>query len=85
MKITNVRVYKFKKEGSNLKGFANITIDDCLVVNDIKIMDGQKGLFIAFPSKKGNDDKYNDIVFPITKEAREAITNRIIKEYEETV
>lgn len=83
MKITEVRVSVLKNnEKSSLAGFANITIDDELVIKGIKIVNGRNGLFISMPATKGNDDQYYDDVFPITVECWEYLNETILAEYE---
>lgn len=71
----------YKREYNNLKATANITIDDCFVVKGILIMEGKNGLFMSMPSKKDNNGDYKDICFPITKEARQQISDEIMKQY----
>lgn len=71
----------YKREYNNLKGTANITIDDCFVVKGILIMEGKNGLFMSMPSKKDKNGDYKDICFPITKEARQQISDEIMKQY----
>ena len=68
-------------EKDNLKGFASLTIDKCFIVTDLKIMSGQNGLFVSFPSKKIGDD-WKDTCFPITKDAREQIIKVVLDAYE---
>lgn len=80
MKITKVNVRLYEK--SSLKGFADVTLDDCLVLTGIKIVDGKKGHFISMPSEAGADDKYYDIYFPITKDFREELEDAVLDEYE---
>lgn len=72
MKITDVRVRKITKEGK-MKAIVSITIDDEFVVHDIKVIEGEKGLFIAMPSKKATDGEYRDIAHPINQATRENI------------
>ena len=72
MQITDVRVRKVAKEGK-LKAVVSITIDDEFVVHDIKVIEGEKGLFIAMPSKKALDGEYRDIAHPINTATRERI------------
>lgn len=84
MKVTRVKI--FKGRGGILANM-NITIDDCLAVNGIKVIEGSKGRFISFPQtsyedKHGNT-QYRDIVFPCTKEARAALDRVLMKKYEE--
>ena len=80
MQITDVRVRKVAKEGK-LKAVVSITMDDEFVVHDIKVIEGEKGLFIAMPSKKALDGEYRDIAHPINSETRTMIENAILKEY----
>ncbi len=82
MKITNVKVNKVKKEDSRLRGLATITLDDEIVIHNIRIIEGEKGLFIAMPSRKVEENKYADIVHPIKKEIRNIIEEKILEKYE---
>ena len=82
MKITDVRVRKVVKEGK-LKAVVSITLDDEFVVHDIKVIEGEKGLFIAMPSKKAVDGEYRDIAHPINSSTREKIQSTILVKYEE--
>jgi len=84
MNITDVNVRLIKKEGK-MKAVASITIDDEFVVHDIKIIDGEKGSFIAMPSRKAQDGEYRDIVHPINQETRTFLQNLILNKYEEVV
>ncbi|HPZ23311.1 MAG TPA: septation regulator SpoVG, partial [Bacilli bacterium] len=81
MKITNVRVRVIEKENSKMRGFASVTIDDEFVVHDIRILEGNDGLFLAMPSKQIAPGEYRDIAHPINQEARELFTEAILKEY----
>ena len=81
MQITDVRVRKVAKEGK-LKAVVSITMDEEFVVNDIKVIEGEKGLFIAMPSKKTADGEYRDIAHPINSETRERIQSIILERYE---
>ena len=81
MNITDVRIRKIDQEGK-LKGVASITIDDVFVVHDIKVIQGDHGLFIAMPSLKTAEGDYRDIAHPITSETREQIQTAIIGAYE---
>ena len=83
MKITDVRVRLVQKEESKLKAVASITIDDCFVVHDIKIIDGSEGYFIAMPSRKTNEGEYKDIVHPINTETREQIIKVVLDAFKE--
>ena len=81
MTITDVRVRKITKEGK-MKAVVSITLDDEFVVHDIKVIEGEKGLFIAMPSKKSADGEYRDIAHPINSTTRDAIQNKILEAYE---
>ena len=70
-----------KKDDSKLKAVASITIDDCFVVHDIKIIEGADEMFISMPSRKTPDGEYKDIVHPINTPTRELIKNAIMEEY----
>ena len=83
MNITDVNVRLIKKEGK-MKAVASITIDNEFVVHDIKIIDGEKGSFIAMPSRKAQDGEYRDIAHPINSSTRNEIQTIILKKYEET-
>ena len=82
MNITEVRVRLVKKEDSKLKAAASITIDDCFVIHDIKVISGTDGLFIAMPSRKTPEGEFKDIVHPINTETREMISKKVIEAYE---
>ena len=84
MNITDVRVRKVAKEGK-MKAVVSITIDDEFVVHDIKVIEGEKGLFIAMPSRKATDGEYRDIAHPINSTTRTEILNIILTNYEETI
>jgi stage V sporulation protein G len=78
--ITEVRVRRVAT-GGKLKAFASITIDDVFVVHDLKVIEGQKGLFVAMPSRKTGNGEFKDIAHPIATEARSMIQDKIIGEY----
>jgi len=82
MEITDVRVRMITKEGK-MKAVASITIDGVFAVHDIKIVDGEKGLFIAMPSRKTQEGEYRDIAHPINSETRERIQQIILDKYAE--
>ena len=84
MPITDVRVRKVAQHGQ-LKPVVSITIDDEFVVHDIKVIEGEKGLFIAMPSKKALDGEYRDIAHPINTATRERIQTTILGKYEEAL
>lgn len=82
MKITEARVYPLSNKDSNLKAFASITIDDVVCITGIRIIEGKNGLFMSMPQSKDNEGEYHDVAFPITKDAREAIQDAVLDEYE---
>ena len=84
MQITDVRIRRVEKEGK-MKAVVSITIDEEFVVHDIKIIEGEKGLFIAMPSLKAADGEYRDIAHPINSGTRERIQKLILEKYEETL
>lgn len=85
MQITDVRVRKISSENSNkMKAIASITIDGVFVVHDIKILEGEKGMFIAMPSRKLSDGEFRDIAHPINTETREMLQEMILNKYNET-
>ena len=81
LKISDVRIRFVKKEDSKLKAVASITIEDCFVVHDIKIIDGADGPFIAMPSRKTSDGEFKDIAHPLNTETREELKNAILTAY----
>lgn len=84
MNITDVRVRKVAKEGK-MKAVVSITLDEEFVVHDIKVIEGEKGLFIAMPSRKATDGEYRDIAHPINSQTRERIQKIIFNKYEEAM
>ena len=82
MQITDVRVRKVTKEGK-MRAVVSITIDDVFVVHDIKVIEGEKGLFIAMTSRKASDGEYRDIAHPINSETRDKIQSLILEKYQE--
>ncbi len=78
LKISDVRIRLIQKEDSKLKAVASMTIEDCFVVHDVKIIEGKDGYFIAMPSRKASDGEYKDIVHPINTETRQEIINIIL-------
>ena len=84
MTITDVRIRKIATEG-NMKAIVSVTFDNEFVVHDIKVIEGQNGLFIAMPSRKTPDGEFKDIAHPINTDTREKIQNSILKAYEEAM
>ena len=84
MKITDIRLRAVKSENEvKLKAYADVTFDGSFVVHGLKIIDGQKGMFVAMPSRKMPDGEYKDIAHPITPELRKEITDTVIARYTE--
>ena len=83
MRITDVRVRLVKKDDSKVKGVASVTFDECFVVHDIKIIEGNEGYFIAMPSRKTGDGEFKDIAHPIKSETREELIKAIFAAFEE--
>jgi len=83
--ITNVQINSPKNTNSKILAFAKITIDDSFVVDNLKIIDGSKGIFVAMPSNKNTKtQEFQDIAFPITKECRKYVTETILEAYNKT-
>lgn len=84
MQITDVRIRKVDRDGK-MKAVVSITIDEEFVVHDIKVIEGEKGLFIAMPSRKASDGEYRDIAHPINSATRDHIQRLILDKYEESL
>lgn len=82
MQVTDIRIRGVEKEGK-MKAVVSITIDDEFVVHDIKIIEGEKGMFIAMPSRKAADGEYRDIAHPINTATRERLQTMILDKYQE--
>lgn len=80
--VTEVRVFPVEDQTGNLKAIANITIDNAFAVRGIKVLGGDKGLFIGMPSKKDKNGEFKDIAHPINSESRKVVSDAIISEYE---
>lgn len=85
MKITSVNVRVTEKEDSRMKGIASILLDDCFAIHDIRIIEGDKGLFIAMPSRKTATGEYRDIAHPITPECRKMFEDAVLDEYNKEI
>ena len=85
MQITDVRDRKVVAKEGKLKAVVSITIDDEFVVHDIKVIEGEKGLFIAMPSRKAADGEYRDTAHPINSATREKMQKLILEKYEEAM
>ena len=84
MNITDVRVRKITKEGK-MRAVVSITLDNVFVVHDIKVIEGEKGMFIAMPSKKASDGEYRDIAHPINSETRDMIQQTVLEAYDKAM
>ena len=84
MTITDVRVRKIAKDGK-MKAIVSVTFDNEFVVHDIKVIEGEKGLFIAMPSRKTADGEYRDIAHPINSDTRQQLQEMILNEYEKAI
>ena len=84
MKITDIRVRKVAKQGK-MRAVVSVTFDNEFVVHDIKVIEGERGLFIAMPSKKSADGEYRDIAHPINSETRDLLQKKILGAYEEAL
>ena len=82
MEITSVTVRRIEKEGSRMKGIASVLLDDSFAVHDIRIIEGDNGLFIAMPSRKTATGGYRDIAHPINPEVRTMFEEAIFEAYE---
>ncbi|MDZ4661851.1 MAG: septation regulator SpoVG [Pseudomonadota bacterium] len=83
MKVTDVKIVPVDED--RLKGYVTVTIDDCFVIRDIKIIQGHDGLFVAMPSKKKKDGTYRDIAHPVNQETRQIFEKQIFDAYEKMV
>lgn len=80
MQITELRIHKVEND-EKLRAYVTVTLDECLVIHGVKIIEGQNGLFIAMPSKKSSNGSFKDIVHPITTDFRNELQKKIIEEY----
>jgi stage V sporulation protein G len=83
MKITEIKVYPVNED--RLKAYVSLTIDDCFIIRDLKIIDGNTGLFVAMPSKKRKDGQFKDIAHPINQDTRHEIEKMIFEAYENEI
>ncbi|MGI6329469.1 MAG: septation regulator SpoVG [Bacilli bacterium] len=84
MEITSVNVRRIEKENSRMKGIASVLVDDCFVIHDIRIIEGDNGIFIAMPSRKTATGGYRDIAHPTNPETRQMFETKILEEFEKT-
>lgn len=81
MEISEVRVYPVKGQDDKLKAYANITIDNAFVVTGLRIVNGEKGLFVSYPSRRMADGTYKDIAHPLDNTTRKAIEDKVLAAY----
>ena len=82
--ITEVRIYKARTEGA-VKAYASVSLDNEFVVKGIKILEGENGLWVSMPSRKGKDGTFQDIFHPASKEARDKIVNAVLDAYRQQI
>jgi len=82
VKISDIRIRLVNKENSRIKAIASMTIEDCFVVHDIKVLENDQGYFIAMPSKKTLEGDYKDIVHPLNTQTRELISSLVLSAFE---
>lgn len=85
MKINDIRIRLINKSESKLKAVASIVIDDCFVIHDIKVLEGNQGSFVAMPSRKTPDGQYKDVAHPLNTPTREALNKAVLEEYEKVL
>lgn len=83
MEITEVKVFPVNED--RLKAYVSITIDNCFVIRDLKIIEGTGGLFVAMPSKKRKDGQFKDIAHPLNQETREMVERMVFEAYEKEI
>ncbi|WQJ73869.1 septation regulator SpoVG [Mammaliicoccus sciuri] len=83
MKVTDVRLRKIQTDG-RMKALVSITLDDTFVIHDLRVIEGNSGLFVAMPSKRTPDGEFRDIAHPINSEMRQEIQEAVMKVYDET-
>lgn len=81
MNVTDVRVRKINLDGK-MKAIVSVTLDDAFVIHDVKVVEGQNGLFVAMPSRKTPEGEFRDIAHPITSSAREIIQSAVLEAYQ---
>ena len=84
MKITDVRLRKVNNPDTRMKALASITFDDSFVVHDLRVIDGNNGMFVAMPSKRTADGEFRDIAHPINSDMRQHVQEEVMRVYEET-
>ncbi|HDD36585.1 MAG: SpoVG family protein [Archaeoglobaceae archaeon] len=80
--ITEVRIYKSKRDGA-VKAYASVSLDNEFVVKGIKVLEGEKGLWVSMPGRKNKDGTFQDVFHPASREAREKIVNAVLNAYKD--
>ena len=83
MEVTEVKIFPVQED--RLKAYVSITFDNCFIVRDLKVINGNNGLFVAMPSKKRKDGTYRDTAHPLNNETREMIESKVLEEYSKEV
>lgn len=84
MEVTEVRIKRFEGPQGKLLGFASITFDNCFVVHNLRVVSGEKGVFVAMPSRQLPNSKFVDVAHPVTNEMREKIQQAVLRQFEQT-
>ena len=84
MEITEVRIYKTNEENPVVKAFATITIDNCFLVKNLRVIQGKERLFVAMPSRRKPNGEHEDEAHPINQETRDMIESKVLEEYNKT-
>lgn len=84
MNITDIRIRKISADG-RMKAVVSVTFDEAFVIHDIKVVEGEKGLFVAMPSKRMPDGEYKDIAHPISSEVRAVLQTAVLEAYEKAL
>jgi stage V sporulation protein G len=85
LKVTEVRIHLLDQSDSSLKAYANVTFNDCFVIHGIRVIQGDKGLFIGMPRRKRQDGSMQDIAHPINQETREMIQSKVLSSYQQAL
>jgi len=82
MNITEVKIYPARERGTRLKAYATVVFDNAFIVRDLKVIEGEKGLFVSMPSRRRKDGSFRDIAHPLNAEMRKHIEEHVVGEYE---
>ncbi len=85
MRISNVKVMVKREKISRLRGYVDILVDDCIAVHEIRIIDGNRGLFVAMPSYEDSEGKHHDLVHPINQNGRDSLEKEILMRFYDEV